>query len=169
FYLPFDEWWSLRFLLPAFPALCVVASATIFRGAASLPPQSRAAAIGAVVAFALWWSVDSARRHTATESSEDLRFAAIGRALPQAVPPRSVVFAFLHSGSARYYADRLTIRWDLIEPSRLDAAVAVTQQRGYATFLLIDVNEEDAFRARFAGASRLASLDWAPRLTVPGA
>jgi len=169
FYLPFDEWWSLRFLLPAFPALCVVASATIFRGAASLPPRARAAAIGAAVAFALWWSVDSARTHTATESSEDLRFAAIGRALPQAVPPQSVVFAFLHSGSVRYYADRLTMRWDLIEPSRLDAAVAAIQQRGYATFLLIDINEEAAFRARFAGASRLALLNWAPRVSVPGA
>jgi hypothetical protein len=61
------------------------------------------------------------------------------------------------------------MRWDLIEPSRLDAAVAAIQQRGYATFLLIDINEEEAFRARFAGASRLASLDWAPRLSVPGA
>ena len=169
FYLPFDEWWSLRFLLPAFPALCVLASATIVRGAALLPAAGRAAAITAVVALAVWWSVHSARRHTAIESSEDLRFAAIGRALPQVVPPRSVVLAFLHSGSARYYADRLTMRWDLIEPSRLDAAVAAIRQRGYMTFLLIDINEASDFRARFAGASRLASLDWPPRLRVPGA
>ena len=164
-----DREGSLRFLLPAFPALCVLASATIVRGAALLPAAGRAAAITAVVALAVWWSVHSARRHTAIESSEDLRFAAIGRALPQVVPPRSVVLAFLHSGSARYYADRLTMRWDLIEPSRLDAAVAAIRQRGYMTFLLIDINEASDFRARFAGASRLASLDWPPRLRVPGA
>ena len=61
------------------------------------------------------------------------------------------------------------MRWDRIEPSRLDAAIGAVQQLGYGTFLLIDINEESDFRARFAGASRLASLDWAPRLRVPGA
>ena len=43
-----------------------------------------------------------------------------------------------HSGSARYYADRLTIRWDHIQRSQLDAAVAALQRRGYSagTFTL---------------------------------
>jgi hypothetical protein len=79
------------------------------------------------------------------------------------------VLAFLHSGSARYYADRLTLRWDRIEPSQFDSAIATIRQRGYAAYLLIDDAEEAQFKARFAGASRLAALDWTPQATVAGA
>ena len=79
------------------------------------------------------------------------------------------MLAGLHSGSARLYADRLTIRWDHIQPSQLDAAVGALQRRGYSAFILLDDVEEGEFRTRFAGASRLAALDWPPDPTVSGA
>ena len=109
-----------------------------------------------------------ARTYRALDSSHERRFATMGRSLAQHVPRQSVVLAMLHSGSARYYADRLTLRWDFIEPAQLDAAVAALQQRGHPTFLLIDDAEKAEFTSRFAGASRLAALDWAPQATVAG-
>jgi 4-amino-4-deoxy-L-arabinose transferase-like glycosyltransferase len=169
FYTPFDAWWTLRFLLPAFPALCVLASAGVFRTAAWLPLAHRGQAVAAALAVALSFSVGVVHTYRAMESSGERRFATMGRSLAQQVPRQSVVLARLHSGSARYYAGRLTLRWDLIEPARFDAAVAVLQQRGYATFILVDVEEEELFRSRFGGASRFAALDQPPQITVPGA
>ena len=140
-----------------------------FRAAGWLPASSRGLAIGAVLAFALWWSLGFARTHRVLDSGGEWRFATIGRYLEQHAPRQSVVLAGHHSGSARYYADRLTIRWDHIQPSQLDAAVAALQRRGYSAFILLDDVEEGEFRTRFAGASRLAALDWPPEMTVSGA
>jgi len=169
FYLPFGAWWTLRFLLPAFPAFFVVVSATLFRAGGWLPASSRGLAIGAVLAVALWWSLGFAGTHGALESGNEWRFATIGRYLQQHAPRQSVVLAKHHSGSARYYANRLTIRWDYIQPWQLDAAVGALQRRGYSAFILLDDEEEGEFRTRFAGASRLAALDWPPEKTDSGA
>jgi hypothetical protein len=168
FYLPFEGWWTLRFLLPAFPAFCVLACVGLFRAAAGLPSASRGPAVAAVLALVLWWSLGFVGASHALDSSDEWRFATMGREVARQVPRESVVLAFLHSGSVRYYADRLTMRWDRIEPSQLDGAVAHLQQRGYTTFILLDKADEEAFRTRFAGASRLAALDWQPQVTVPG-
>jgi len=169
FYLPFGAWWTLRFLLPAFPAFFVIVGATLFRAGGWLPAPSRGLAIGAVLAFALWWGLGVVRTHRALDSRDEWRFATIGRYLGQHALRQSVVLAKHHSGSARYYADRLTIRWDHIQPSQLDAAVDALQRRGYSAFILLDDVEEGEFRTRFAGASRLAALDWLPETTVSGA
>jgi hypothetical protein len=169
FYLSFEQWWTLRFLLPAFPALCVLASAALFRAAEWLPARSRGLAISAVLAVAIGWNLGFTHMTSAIETDVEWRYATIGRLLDQQSPRRSVVLAFLHSGSARYYADRLTLRWDRIEPSQFDSAIATIRQRGYAAYLLIDDAEEAQFKARFAGASRLAALDWTPQATVAGA
>ena len=168
FYTPFDAWWSLRFLLPAFPALCVLASAGVFHAAAWLPAAQRGQLIAAALAVTLGFSLGVVRTYRAVESSAERRFATMGRYLAQHVPRQSVVLARLHSGSARYYADRLTLRWDLIQPAQFDAAVAALQQRGYATFVLVDDEEAAMFRSRFAGVSRLSALDQPPQVTVPG-
>jgi hypothetical protein len=169
FYTPFVEWWTLRFLLPAFPAVCVLASAGLLRAAAWLPEAYRGQVVAAALAVALTFGLSVARTSGALESSAERRFATMGRSLAQHVPRQSVVLAFLHSGSARFYADRLTLRWDLIQPAQLDAAVAVLQQRGYATFVLIDDQEEERFRSQFAGSSCVAALEKPPQIAVPGA
>jgi hypothetical protein len=169
FYTPFPDWWTLRFLLPAFPAFCVLASAGVFRVAAWLPAALRGQLVAAVLAVTLGFSLGVVRTYRAVDSSHERRFATMGRSLAQHVPRQSVVLAMLHSGSARYYADRLTLRWDFIQPAQLDAAVAMLQQRGYATFLLIDDAEKADFTSRFEGASRLAALDWTPQVRVAGA
>jgi len=169
FYMPFEAWWTLRFLLPAFPALCVLASAGLFGAAAWVPTALRAQVVTLVLAVALGFSLEVTRTYHALESVAEWRFATMGRSLARSVPPQSVVLASLHSGSARFYAERLTMRWDFIDPRQLDSAVTVLQERGYPTFVLVDDEEAEAFRTRFAGVSRHAALNWEPQLTVPGA
>jgi hypothetical protein len=110
-----------------------------------------------------------ARASRVLDSTDERRFATIGRYLAEHAPRRSVVLAKHHSGSARYYSDHLTVRFDEIPPSRLDAVVAMWRQRGYATFIALDDWEALEFRSRFADASRLGALDWPPETTAPGA
>jgi hypothetical protein len=76
-----------------------------------------------------------------------------------------VLLAMLHSGSARYYSGRPTLRYDLLAPSRLDGLVEELTQRGYVPYLLIDADEREAFQSHYRGQSRLAALDWAPVVT----
>jgi hypothetical protein len=125
--------------------------------------------VAAFVAVTLAWTAEFVHASRALDPTDEQRFATIGRYLAQHAPRRSVVLAKHHSGSARYYSDRLTIRFDEVPPSRLDAVVDTWRQRGYATFIALDDWEELEFRTRFAGASRLGALDWPPETTAPGA
>jgi hypothetical protein len=169
FYLPFDTWWALRLLLPAFPALFVLMSVSLLRLTERVPPVARPLATAALVAVAILWSTTYARTSRALDSSDEQRFATIGRYLAEHAPRQSVVLAKHHSGSARHYSGRLTFRFDEVPPSQLDGVVDTLRQRGYATFIALDDWEEREFRMRFAGASRLGALDWAPEATTPGA
>jgi hypothetical protein len=162
FYLPLEDWWTLRFLFPAFPLLCIVAAC----GAMTLPATPwlfRAAAV--VLAAAL--AVGEARERGAFDTSAELRYEAIGRYIADQLPRNAVLLSMLHSGSANFYSGRLTIRWDWLMPEQLDPLIADLRRRGYVPFLLLDETEEQPFSSRFNGASRLAPLDWAPLLTMP--
>jgi hypothetical protein len=67
-----------------------------------------------------------------------------------------------HSGSVRYYAERATVRYDMVPPPALDTVVADLRQLGYHPYILLEAWEEEGFRRVFQGQSRLAALDWPP-------
>jgi hypothetical protein len=67
-----------------------------------------------------------------------------------------------HSGSIRYYADRTTVRYDLLDPRWLDPAFDYLREQGRSPCILLKDWEEPAFRARFAERSALGRLDWPP-------
>lgn len=71
-------------------------------------------------------------------------------------PANAFVLAAQHSGSIRYYANRPTLRWDLISPTRLDQALATFRAQGYEPLLVVDVGEYEAFRERFAATDQRA-------------
>jgi hypothetical protein len=75
----------------------------------------------------------------------------------------------LHSGSLRYYAQRQTLRFDWIDPGRLEWLVDRLERRGYRPYLLLEEWEEPLFRERFAAHTALGALDWPPfaRLESP--
>jgi len=64
-----------------------------------------------------------------------------------------------HSGSIRYYAGRLTMRWDVLDAGSLDAVVAALHVRGVPVYAAIESWEEEDFRRRFAAQSSVARLD----------
>jgi hypothetical protein len=94
FYVPFDAWWYLRFLLLAFPAIFMPMSATILRVSARIRSWPRGSASVRLVALVAGQSLAFARENSAFDSAGEWRFASIGRAVADRLPPRAVVLGF---------------------------------------------------------------------------
>jgi hypothetical protein len=163
FYQPFDAWWYLRFLLPAWPVLLLTAAAGIDAlarrcgGSVHLPLT--------VVVLALWCSygVYFASARDALDLGRGERvYADVGRYIAEHTEPAAVMLSFQHSGSLRLYADRLTLRYERLEPSWLDRAIAHLQGSGRHPYIVVTEQEEAEFRRRFAPVSSIGALDWKP-------
>jgi len=160
FYLPFDQWWYLRFMIPAIPIvllLCAEAVAWLARWSTA----ARAAALTALLAaggiHALRFA-DSKDILTNAEA-EKRRYLDTAMYVDANLPSDAAVLAMQHSGSLRYYTGRLTMRWDVLDAGSLDAAVAALHARGVPVYAAIESWEEEDFRRRFAGQSSIARLD----------
>jgi hypothetical protein len=165
-YLPFDEWWYVRFLLPAYPPLLVLSVAVVGRLVAPLTrtmPRARYALVAGMVAAVAWHGVNlSIDRGAHRQWIAEQRYKTVGEYIASALPEQAVVLSMQHSGGIRFYSHRVTVRYDLIAPSDLDLVIDELERLGYAPYIALDDWEEPLFRDRFAGHSRLADLDWAP-------
>jgi hypothetical protein len=164
FYLP--PFSSLRFLLPAYPPLLVLASAGLTSMLMPLSRRSwlapRLVALG-VAAVVAWHGLDRAVSQNVFEYwKSELRYRTLGRYVAESLPERAVILSVLHSGSVRYYSGRLTVRFDWIPPTHLDAVIDQLRRLGYHPYIAIEESEESAFRERFRGQSARATLDWMP-------
>ncbi len=72
-----------------------------------------------------------------------------------------------HSGSVRYYAHRMTLRYDWLPADQLDAAIRDLAAKGYPTCLVVDDWELKEFQARFSPDSRLGLLTGRPWRACP--
>ncbi len=166
-YIPYDDWWYLRFLLPAMPLLLALAAAALTVPGARLPAMARATSgLVCAAALALFFI------HTANEKGVfrlrafESRFREAGQYVSAKLPPRAVVFAVWESGSVRHYGGRLSVTFDQIDPEWLDRALAFLQARGRPPYLLLETWEEPAFRARFERHSQYGALDWPPMAQI---
>jgi hypothetical protein len=165
FYLPFDEWWYLRFLLPAYPPILVLSSAALVRLLTPLTrvaPDAKGFAAAAVVALVARHGVDYAVNRGAPDLwRAEQRYLTVGEYAAM-LPDRAVLICMQHSGAARYYSGRITVRYDVMRPTDLDLVLAELRRLGYYPYLVLDDWEEPKFRDRFKGQSALAALDWTP-------
>jgi len=162
-YTPFDTWPYLRFLLPAIPLLLVLATWVSLQVVARFPIEWRVplAAMGTLAMLVGYIQLAKATPAFSLQDGEQ-RYVRIARFAGDHLPPRSVVITVQHSGSLRFYANVLTLRWDWLDPAWLDRAVAHLQRAGYHPYFLIESWEEDQFRDRFSPESDLGRLDWPP-------
>jgi hypothetical protein len=161
-YLPYvyfqpDEWFYTRFLLPAITVMLLFASAVSLWGLRRLPPALRAA----VTAVLLGWLgaalLQSAAAHGAFALRvQERKYPLAGAFVRDNLPANAFVLAAQHSGSVRYYANRPTLRWDLMAPGRLDETLAILRSQGTEPFLVVDVGEDDEFRRKFDRAGQHA-------------
>jgi hypothetical protein len=167
-YTVFDDWWYVRFLLPALAPL-IILSVAVCRGVASRLRVSAgvrdAVLLAACGAIAIWHVHVASTHHVFELQALESRFALTGAYVGRALPASAVVIAVQQSGSVRYHGGRATIAWDAITPGTLDATIAALAAAGRRGFLVLEDGEEPGFRARFAG-ERAGMLDWPPRAEV---
>jgi 4-amino-4-deoxy-L-arabinose transferase-like glycosyltransferase len=171
-YLPyavFAEWHYLRFLMPALPVVLAGVAIALVSVIGRLPLAVRSVALVVLVALAAGWSIRVARTGRVFDLAaiED-RYRVTGEAVRGATTDTAVLLSLQQSGSLRFYAERDTLRWDLLDPAWLDRAVSWLEQRGHPVFVVSEQPEDEAFRRRFAAAASIGALDWPPRIEVRG-
>jgi hypothetical protein len=150
-YRKFEDWWYVRFLLPAFPALLVLMSTGLLALARRLPrPWDRVAVTA--VAFMLLASTtrfNQAHGMFGPLRDAELRYATVGTYVHGALPANAVVFSMQESGSVRYYGGRMTIRWDLIDRDWTARAPAEVERLGLHPYMVIEDWEMPQMREAF--------------------
>jgi hypothetical protein len=165
-YVPFNDWWYTRFMLPGLPALIVLMVVVLERAAALLPQRAAVAAllVTALVLAGCWLQRAEAVSVFRLNALER-KYVELGK-LAVRFPPDALVIAAQPAGSVRYYARKPTLSWDAIEPDWLDRVMAECRARGLPPYLVIESWELDAFKTRFKGRSAAADLDWPPRANL---
>lgn len=156
FYSPFEDWWYLRFLLPTYPAMFLLAAAGVALLVGRLPAGVRAAVACAALMGILLFHVSRAREaHVLTLWRDEQRYVHVARYVADHLPDNAVVLSMQHSGSLRYYAGVQTIRYDWLPAGTLQPAIDALRARGQHTFIVLDTFELPAFERRFADDDRL--------------
>jgi hypothetical protein len=171
-YTVFEDWWYIRFLLPALPVVLVFSVAVALDGISRLVPaggRSRAVrtavAVGLCAALGGWYLHVARDRHVLDLQALESRFAIAGRYAGRALPPSAVVLAVQESASVRFHGGRDTIAWDGIAPDALDRTIETLRAAGRLPSIALEDQEEPRFRARFAG-QRFGGLDWPPHAEI---
>ena len=169
FYIPFDAWWYLRFVLPAFPIMFILIADVVLSAGRRLPPPWGTIGLLTVVVWMTLSAVSFAIERDITGlGAGEHRYADVGRFIARELPAKSVCLAMQHSGSIRHYSQCTTLRYDILQPEWLDRAIAHLVERGYHPYIVLEHWEEEAFQQRFKDHSRLASLEWTPLAALDG-
>ena len=166
-YSPFEEWWYLRFLLPAIPVLLILTTPLFVRLVSAAPGAVRAPLFVAGVGLLAAHYVALANERSAFDLRRlESRYVAAGAFASQQLPQNAVLLSVQESGPLRMYGGRTTVRFDYLDPQGLDAAVQFLDRAGYRPYFALEAWEETQFRERFARASPLGLLDWPPMAEV---
>jgi hypothetical protein len=167
FYSPFEIWTYLRFLLPAYPAMFVLMAMGIRFLCVKLPIVLRPAAAMAICIICLASTFIFTRDQFIFDARKfQRRHILAAEYVAELTPETAVIVSAEHSGSLRYYAHRITLRYDLLLDDRLDAALKELRAKGYHPYVVVDDWEEREFRKRFASKNHAGRLDWTPIITV---
>jgi hypothetical protein len=170
-YRSFEEWWYLRFLMPAIVPMTAVAIAAAFEFADRKLPRANHSAMSAfgliVVALIAVAGVKVASERQAFDLQRlEARFWRTGQVVRDRIPSNALAIAVWQSGTIRFHAGREAVLWDSLAPEWLDQAIAWLRSRGYDPHIVVERWEEPLFRQRFGGHSAVGNLDWPPRFDV---
>jgi hypothetical protein len=166
FYLPFDSWTYLRFLLPAIALILMLAAACVLQLSARLSSSLAKVIVAALFVLLLAWRWETTGLKPPPPNER--RYAVIGEYVRDQLPPNAIVLSIIHSGSVRYYSGRTTLRWDWLPAEWLERSLAFLRSNGYRPLLLIEDWERSQYMERFATQTKIGSLDWPPIATYHG-
>ncbi len=139
-YSTFEEWWYLRFLLPAIPAVLVLMSTGLVAVGRRLPQPWGRVGVTAVTILLLTYTTrfNSDQGIFGGLKDHERRYADVGSYIHHALPPNAVIFSVQQSGSVRYYGGRMTIRWDLIDRDWTVRAPEEVERLGLHPYMVIE-------------------------------
>jgi hypothetical protein len=160
-YAPFEEWWYLRFLLPAIPAMLVLMSTGMVVLARRLPRARGRVVVTGVALLVIVYTTRLNQAHGVFGPLQagERRYADVGTYVYQALPRNAVIFSVQQSGSVRYYSGRMTIRWDLIDRDWTARAAGEVEGLGLHPYMVIEDWELPQMRAWF-GLAPDAPAPW---------
>jgi hypothetical protein len=162
FYRPFDDWWFLRFLLPAFPAIAVLTCITLAAVANRFGPPARVLAAGLVIAVAAF----GFRQIAPMELLAEYRYRIMGEWVRDHLPDNAIVVSSQHAGSIRHYSGRSTVRYDAIARNDFESALNEIIDAGYHPYLVVDEEEIALVRGQHGEGAR-GAIDWPPIAVLP--
>jgi hypothetical protein len=109
-----------------------------------------------------WYVMKSRSLTVFTIRQAEHRYAAVGEYLGRTLPPKAIVLTMIESGSVRLYGARLTLRWDMLDPDRLDGAIETLRAAGYYPYLLLEDWELPLYRQLFSAANAYGRVEWPP-------
>jgi hypothetical protein len=168
FYLGFDTWWYLRFLLPAWPFIMLGLAGALLALARARGALGTVVVAWLVVVLGAYTFDIGQARGAFTIWRTDRAYVAAAQITRSQTPDNSVIFALLHSGSVRYYGGRMTMRFDLLDKEWLDRAVSWLAERGVQSYVLLDGSEVDQFKTRFPTQETVKRLEERPIFFLKG-
>jgi len=163
-------WWTLRYWLPLWPAM-MIGSVTLIAALYRMGGVwARTAAVLVVGALAVYGLQESATRGVFMVGHDEQKYVAVAETVARLTPPGSVILSVQHSGGLRYYAGRLTARWDMA-PGSLDRAIAWLAASGHHPYFVLEDWEERLMRQNqgtsdaAARAVRTPLVTWRTRAT----
>jgi Alg9-like mannosyltransferase family len=167
FYQPFDHWTFLRFVLPAIPVLIVLALSTVdaIAKTASLTARSLVLTLVACTLPAYYLSFAVHGEALALKGGYRELYVDAADRVRTATPASAAIVGLLQTGSLRFYANRLTLRYDLIPQDGLGRALTFLDRSGHPAYVALHAEETAGFAARF-GVDADAVLRQAPSLRM---
>jgi hypothetical protein len=181
FYAPYrwthENWWFLRFLLPAVPALLVAG----LLGAQSLldllkgriNDSARVWALGFLFAAAVWTTASQINPlHAWSIGFGERKYGRIGEWLRTHVPENAALIAMQYSGSDYYFSHNILIRADELDAATAARIRAAARAEGRDVYAVIFPNERD-FIGKLPGKwTQLGAVDdvtiWSNDWNSPG-
>ena len=167
-FVPWDAWWYLRFLLPAWPMMTTGTASLIAAGYRTSSPVLRAAAVLILAAIGVSGVRQAVQREAFSVARGEAKYVEVAKTVESLTDRDAVIISAQHSGSIRYYAGRLTLRWDVGDPAWLDRTVDWLGAHGHHPYFVLEPQEVADLRARSGPTSMSARLDWAPMVSFRG-
>jgi hypothetical protein len=167
-YVPWDAWWYLRFLLPTWPMMALGTASLAAAVYGSPSPVPRVAAVAVLAAIGVSGVTQAVKRETFSVARGEAKYVEVAKTVESLTGPGDVIISAQHSGSIRYYAGRLTLRWDVGDPAWFDRTVEWLAAHGHHPYFVLEPQEVDELRARYGRANASARLDWTPMVSFRG-
>jgi hypothetical protein len=165
FYLVFDNWASLRFLLPTIVLATVLAARALTHASMRAVGRSWTPVVLFLIAACCGVVAQQfvIREDVGRGRADEEKYPLVGAWFREHTTNRAVVLSSLHSGAIRLYSGRQTLRWDQIPENALDATIETLAGLGYEPYLALDTPSEppmfeERFKNRAVAAEPLARV-----------